>query len=267
MITLVFIFPIGIIYTVMPVLFSSIGREIDLTLTQVGFIWGAFPLGFALFSLVGGLLGDRFGYRKVIGLGCLIIALTNAFRAISGDFVTLAISMLLCGISLGLVMPILPKVAGIFFPQKQLGMAIGVSNSGFSVGGIIATALSVTLFLPLVGSWRNVLFLYSVICVIVCITWFMAVKESKSSQPNTPTDSNVESVSFRQSLGVVLRVKDIWLLAIATFGLFGSYLAMMGYLPTYLENIGILKSTGDTIASTVFLTAPSFIYSIRVREL
>jgi len=254
MMTLVFIFPIGIIYTVMPVLFSSIGREIDLSLAQVGFIWGAFPLGFALFSLLGGLLGDRLGFYKVIGVGCFAIALANAFRALTGDFVTLALSMLLCGISLGMVMPILPKVAGVFFPQRQLGMAIGVSNAGFSVGGIIATALSATLFLPLVGSWRNVLFLYSAACVVIGIIWFLAAREAKPDQNKTTADNSVKNVPFRQSLGAVLRVKDLWLLTIAMFGLFGSYLALMGYLPTYLENTGIPKSTGDTLASTVFIT-------------
>jgi len=238
--------------TVMPVLFTSVTKEIDLTLAQIGMIWGALPLGLALFSLPCGLLGDRFGVRKVIGIGCFFVALTNAFRGMSGDFVTLAISMFLCGASIGAVLSNLPKLASLYFPPRQLGLALGILVAGFSIGGMLTTALSVTFVLPLVGVWRNVLFLYSTIPVILGIIWLSGIREARPSQATDDTDKTAMKVPFRKSLGVVLRVKQMWLLVIPNLGLAGTYIALMGYVPVYLENNGVLKSTGDAIASTIF---------------
>ena len=252
MANVVFIGAVGMPFTAMPVLFSSVTRELQLTLAHVGMIWGALPLGVALFSILGGLLGDRFDLRKVIGIGCLVIALTNGLRGTSGDPVILIILMFLCGASLGIVIPNLPKIVGLFFPPRQMGLAFGIVNSGFNVGAILATALGATFILPLVGSWRNVLFFYSAICIFIGITWLSVIRGERPNQTTAGTDTPERKVPFREALATIVRVKDLWLLVIANLGLVGSYIALMGYVPVYLENAGVLKSTGDTMASTIF---------------
>ena len=252
MANVVFIGAVGMPFTAMPVLFSSVTRELQLTLAHVGMIWGALPLGVALFSILGGLLGDRFDLRKVIGIGCLVIALTNGLRGTSGDPVILIILMFLCGASLGIVIPNLPKIVGLFFPPRQMGLAFGIVNSGFNVGAILATALGATFILPLVGSWRNVLFFYSAICIFVGITWLSVIRGARPNQTTAGTDTPERKVPFREALATIVRVKDLWLLVIANLGLVGSYIALMGYVPVYLENAGVSKSTGDTMASTIF---------------
>ena len=252
MANVVFIGAVGMPFTAMPVLFSSVTRELQLTLAHVGMIWGALPLGVALFSILGGLLGDRFDLRKVIGIGCLVIALTNGLRGTSGDPVILIILMFLCGASLGIVIPNLPKIVGLFFPPRQMGLAFGIVNSGFNVGAILATALGATFILPLVGSWRNVLFFYSAICIFIGITWLSVIRGERPNQTTAGTDTPERKVPFREALATIVRVKDLWLLVIANLGLVGSYIALMGYVPVYLENAGVSKSTGDTMASTIF---------------
>ena len=243
---------IGMPFTAMPVLFSSVTRELQLTLAHVGMVWGALPLGVALFSILGGLLGDRFDLRKVIGIGCFGIALTNGLRGASGDPATLTILMFLCGASLGIVIPNLPKIVGLFFPPRQLGLAFGIVNSGFNVGAILATALGATFILPLVGSWRYVLFFYSAICILLGITWLSVIRKTKTNRVTAGTGTTERKVPFREALAMIVRVKDLWLLVIANLGLVGSYIALMGYVPVYLENAGVSKSTGDTMASTIF---------------
>ncbi len=253
MLSLILVGAMALPYTGITVLFSSISKELDLSLAEIGTVWGLFPLGIAFSSLLGGMLADRFGFHKVITIDCFVIALTNGLRGISGGLVSLSIFMFLCGSAMGLLFPVTPKVAGLFFPPRQLGLAIGISNSGYSVGSILATALGATFLLPLLGSWRNVLFLYSAICVLLGITWFLLTKDAKPTSSTADTDLAKKEISFRKSLGAVLRVKDIWLLALANLGVIGSFVAVLGYLPVYLENIGIPKSTGDTMTSTLWV--------------
>jgi len=253
MVNVIFIGAVGIPFTAMPVLFSSVKRELQLTLAHVGMIWGALPLGVALFSILGGLLGDRFDLRKVIGIGCFAIAIANGLRGFSGDPATLVISMFLCGASLSIVIPNLPKIIGLFFPPRQLGLAFGIANSGFNIGAILATALGATFILPLVGSWRNVLFLYSAICIFLGITWLLVIRREKSNQAIAGTSTTERKVPFGEALATIVSVKNLWFLIMANMGVVGSYIALMGYIPVYLESAGVMKITGDTIASTIFM--------------
>jgi len=253
MANLVFIGVVGMPFTAMPVLFSSVTRELQLSLAYVGMIWGALPLGMALCSILGGLLGDRFDLRKVIGFGSFVIALASGLRGVSGGPVTLIIFMFLSGAALSIVIPNLPKIVGLFFPPRQRGLAFGMVNSGFNIGSILATALGATFILPLVGSWRNVIFFYSAICIVLGIIWLLVMKKGKSGQAIAGTSTTEREVPFRETLATIVRVKELWLLVITNFGVVGSYIALMGYIPVYLENAGVMKITGDTISSTIFM--------------
>ncbi len=253
MANLVFIGVVGMPFTAMPVLFSSVTRELQLTLAHVGMVWGALPLGVALCSILGGLLGDRFDLRKVIGIGSFVIALTSGLRGTSGDPVTLIIFMFLCGAALSIVIPNLPKIVGLFFPPRQRGLAFGIVNSGFNIGSILATALGATFILPLVGSWRNVLFFYSTICILLGIAWLSVIKRGKSDQAIAGAGTTERGVPFREALATIARSKELWLLVITNLGVVGSYIALVGYIPVYLESAGVLKITGDTISSTIYM--------------
>ena len=118
---------------------------------------------------------------------------------------------------------------------------------------MLATALGATVVLPLVGSWRNVLFFYSAICAILGIAWFSVVNKNVPGQTADDAEATTRRISFRESFGAVVRVRGMWLLTIINLMLVGSFIAMLGYLPVYLENSGMPKSIGDTITSTIFI--------------
>jgi nitrate/nitrite transporter NarK len=61
--------------------------------------------------------------------------------------------------------------------------------------------------------------------------------------------------SFRESIVAVFRVRDAWLLAVGNLGVVGSFISLNGYLPVYLEKIGLARSVGDTMASTLFVAS------------
>jgi nitrate/nitrite transporter NarK len=53
----------------------------------------------------------------------------------------------------------------------------------------------------------------------------------------------------------VFRVKEIWLLSLGNLGVVGSFISLNGYLPLYLEKLGLPKSMGDTMSSTLFVAS------------
>ncbi len=255
LIVLVHLIAVGVPWTVMPVLFTAASRDLNLSLGQIGMLWSMLPVGCALTALLGGLIGDRLGFVRTIAIGCFVVAAANAFRGLSVNLPLLTISMFLTGAAVSLVFPNLQRMPGVFFPPRLVGLATGITISGFAVGGVLTTALSATTLLPMVGSWRNVLFLYSGLCVLIGIVWILLMNGVRPPvSPGTVVSEEVRP-SFRRSMSTVFRVRESWLLSLGNLGVVGAFISVNGYLPVYLEKIGIAKNVGDTMTSTLFVAS------------
>src|SRR6266540_3379064 len=64
----------------MPVLFKEISTDLNLSLVQVGLVWGIGALPGIFTVLVGGTIGDRFGPKRVLLASCLLVGATGALR-------------------------------------------------------------------------------------------------------------------------------------------------------------------------------------------
>jgi nitrate/nitrite transporter NarK len=254
LVTSVNMLAIGFPWTVMPVLFSTAGEELHLSLGQLGALWSMLPVGCASIALLGGMLGDRIGFTRAVGIGCIAVAIANFLRGVSPNFAMLSVSMFLCGGTVALVFPNLQRMGGIFFKPKELGIATGVQISGFAIGGVLTTALGATVLMPLVGSWRNVLFLYSAICLAMGVIWFLFMRGTDGTTPRGKAAA-ARRPSFGESMLAVFKVKQIWLLSLGNLGIVGGFISLNGYLPVYLEKLGLPKSMGDTMSSTLFVAS------------
>jgi len=248
--TLVHTVAVGIPWTVMPVLFTSASEELHLSLGELGLLWSMLVIGSAIFALPGGMLGDRLGFARTVGLSCFVVAACSALRGLSTNLATLTVFMFLSGASIALVFPTLQKTGGMF-PRRQQGLATGLLISGFLIGGVLATALSATVLMPLLGGWRNVLFAYSGLCALIGIVWLLMVK-GPAENPEAPAVTSTIKVGLRDCVKVVFRVRDTWLLSMGNLAVVGSFIALTGYLPTYLEQATRSKTMGDTISATLF---------------
>ena len=70
----------------MTVLFKEISEDLGLSLVEIGVIWGIPALSGLLVVFTGGLLSDRYGAKRVIGIACLLAGVAGALRGIAGDF-------------------------------------------------------------------------------------------------------------------------------------------------------------------------------------
>lgn len=236
----------------MPVLFDEISKDLGLTLVQIGIIWGILPLGGIIFVLIGGMLGDRFGAKSVIGITCLLAGLTGAARGFSEDFVTLLITMFLFGVTSSTMIAVGPKAIGTWFQGRQLAIASSIGSISMAIGFTLGTFLSATVFSPLLGGWRNVLFTYGAISITLGLLWFLThanpAKSESSDYPST-------SLPFRQALLQVSRIKNIWILTIILLGHAGCVQGMLGYLPLYLRRSGWMAATADSATASFHLAS------------
>jgi MFS family permease len=244
-------FVLGTTWTVMPVLFPAASKELGLSLGQVGLIWGMLPLGAASFAMFGGMIGDRMGFVKTIGISCFVVAAVNVLRGIAPNMPVLAISMFLLGAAEGLVFPNVQKTGSLFFKGSQIALAMGIIVAGFAIGGILTTVFSANVLINAVGSWRNVIFFYSVLAALCGVLWFALLRNGEVPGPAT----DAPQVTFQSCIKSVLRIKEVWLMALGNVTIIGSFIALNGYFPTFLQALGLPQSMGDTMSSTLFFAS------------
>jgi MFS family permease len=233
----------------MPVLFPEISAQLGLSMVAMGTVWGMDPLAGIFLGLVGGLLADRFGVKRMLTVVCIMAGVFGALRGFSVDFLSMAAFMFLFGLMAAVTPSIVPKVTAVWFAGRRLGLANGMLNVAWSIGSVIATLSSAVLLSPLLGGWRGVLFFFGAPPVILGLLWWFTGREPEHGDAaNAPMTSE----PLRKSLAHVTRIRDVWLMGVILLTYWGASMGFGGYLPTYLRDIGWTEVAADG-AMTLFM--------------
>ena len=252
-----FTFVVAIPQMSLPVLFDEISADLGLSLVQVGWIWGVGSVMGILVGLIGGPVGDRFGPRRTLAVACLFMGIAGAARGLSNGFAMLAFTMLITGFAQWSIPMNVHKTCGVWFPKEQLGMANGVVSVGMALGFLSGSFLAATVFSPLFGGWRNVLFVYGAVAILFGTFWWFSQEKAGAEG----RQSN-QMITLREAIGHVMRLRNVWILSMATAGVSGCVNGMLGFLPLYLRDLGWEPAIADsTLAS---FHAASMLFAIPI---
>jgi predicted MFS family arabinose efflux permease len=133
------------IASVAPHLVSDLG----LSYAKVGTLVGLFTLPGAVFALPGGMLGQRFGERRVVVASLGLMAVGGAVTAASGSFLPAAAGRLVSGAGAVLMNILLAKMIADWFVGAEVATAMAVMLTSWPVGLGLAVAT-----LGRLASWR-----------------------------------------------------------------------------------------------------------------
>jgi len=246
----------------MPPLFSEIAEQIPLTKAQMGTIMGVITLASLIFAPIGGALCDKLGSRWALGASAVIVAAAGMCRYFAGSATDLIICMLILGAGMAMYPPNLPKALGTWFPRQDLAMANGICISGMGIGGAIVMATAKSVLSPNLGGWRGTVVFLSAFVLAVAILWMLFYKDR-----STGTAAEKKKQNVFENFKKVLKVRDIWLIALY-YGLnMISLLAVITLLPLTLEERGVEKSgelVGVMMGATVVFNILGGIISDKV---
>jgi cyanate permease len=254
----------------MSVLFAEISTDLNLSLTQVGIVWGIGSMTAIITSLLGGGISDKVGPRKMLIFGALGTGLFGAMRGFSNGFAFLIFATLIYSFFTPLITMNGLKASRLWFPPKLLGSSGGLLSMGMALGFFLSSRFSATLVSPAVGGWRNTLILFGIIGALMAVPWLLSPKDPphEGEEETGPAEA---STSLLASMKIIARNPNNWFIALGLLGLGGSIQAMLGYLPLYLRGAGWAAENADTALASFHLismvmTLPLAFLSDRVKS-
>jgi EmrB/QacA subfamily drug resistance transporter len=139
--------------TVVNVALPAIQRELGATTSDAQWVMESYALFLASLLLVGGVLGDRFGRKRIFVIGASLFTLASIGCSMSSSVTSLITARAVQGIGAALLVPGSLALISATFPQSERGAAIGTwsaftgitAATGPVIGGFLVEHYSWTL--------------------------------------------------------------------------------------------------------------------------
>ncbi len=191
-----------------------------------------FPLLYVLLSLPAGVMTDRRGYRRTVGMGAVVMALSSAVRIYDASFYALLAGQLGVAVAQPFVLNGITKLVSDWFTAEQGALATGLGTVGIFLGMAAGMGASPALAEGL--GLRGALIVFAAITAGIALAFLLLCRENGRAT----ADATAASSSVRADLRLLLRNRDLRLV----FALCFLGLGFFNGLTTWLE--GILAPNG-----------------------
>ncbi|WP_447980596.1 MFS transporter [Candidatus Nitrospira bockiana] len=164
---------------------------LGLTDVQMGHVFSAFFLGYALFQIPGGWLGDRWGPRRVLS-GAVIwwslftaltaVAATLPIAALLGIGGSLMLVRFLIGIGEAAALPTFNRTVANWLAPQERGFGISLAIGGIGVGSALTPP--VTAWLMVNFGWQTAFYASSAIGFLIAGAWYVYARDRPTEHPH-----------------------------------------------------------------------------------
>jgi len=153
---------------------------------QLGYVFSAFVLGYALFQAPAGRLADRYGPRLVIAVAALWWAVFTSLataipRNITGALAAFVCVRLLLGAGESVIFPASNRMVASWIPTNERGTANGVIFAGVGAGAGITPPLIT--FIMLQGGWKLSFWVSALLGIVTGFVWFLMARDTPAEHP------------------------------------------------------------------------------------
>ncbi|SEE65909.1 MFS transporter [Streptomyces sp. Ag109_O5-10] len=125
---------LGFDTTILNVALPTMAGELGATTSQQQWMADAYVIVFASLMLPAGLLGDRFGRRRMLVVGLLIFLAGSVMGSLAGDVHWVIAARASMGVGAALVMPLAMSVLPSLFGPSERTRAVGIVSAASALG-------------------------------------------------------------------------------------------------------------------------------------
>ena len=233
-----------------------IRTDLGLNNAQLGFVFAAFGVPYALLQPLGGAVSDRLGPRTTLALCALVICVATAWMGVAGGMVSLFLARILLGIGEGAGFPAATRAMSAWTPRARWGFAQGITHA-FSRIGNAATALIVAGLIA-TFSWRAAFFVLVAATLVWMTIWLWYFRDDPRRHP-AMTEAALTQLPSRVTvrpaipwLGLARHIAPVTLIDFC----YGWYLAVFQtWIPSFFSQVYHLDLGKTALFSTAVLLA------------
>lgn len=230
-------------------------QDLGLSPEMWGWVVGVFAIAYAVFEIPSGVLGDRYGPRKVL---TVVVMWWSVFTTLTGavsNYVWLLVTRFLFGAGESGAYPVSAVSTSRWFPVTERARAQGIIWMAARVGGAVSPLLVVPI--QHYWGWRASFYVFGILGVIWGIFWYIVHRDYPSEKRGV-SRQEIDEIGApkrgeKHSLpwGQALRSGNLWVIMLMYFAYcYGAYW-YFSWLPTYL-----VKGRGFTEAGLLLSALP-----------
>jgi MFS transporter, ACS family, hexuronate transporter len=221
--------------------------EFGFSKAEFGVILSIFFFGYAPFNWIGGYLSDKIGPRLVMGTALAWWSAFTALTAAGAGFISFLIIRFLFGFGEGPQATVTAKAMSNWFPQRELGRALGAANSSTPLGAAVASPIVVGILEASHNNWRLAFIILGAIGLLFAVGWFVVVRDTPEQHPWVSRAERDEIVPHRAGgapnpgqerdappVRRYLREPLVWSTGFAFFGYGWVLYTFLSWFPVYL---------------------------------
>jgi ACS family glucarate transporter-like MFS transporter len=165
---------------------QALQKDHGLTDVQLGWVFSAFLIGYALFQVPGGWLADRFGPRLVISAGVVWWGLFTTLTALVPSGMASSLALLIgtrfvLGLGEAVLFPSSNKLVSAWIPSSERGLANGLIFAGVGAGAGVTPPLIIYVLSR--WGWQCSFYVSAGIGLAVGLVWFLLVRDTPRTHP------------------------------------------------------------------------------------
>ena len=194
--------------------------DLGLTKIQMGQIFTSFLIGYALFQIPGGMLGDRIGPKRTLGISVLLWGVCTVLtglvsrgwgRTATGPFLSLWLVRFALGIAEASTYPVGALVVYNWIAPQKRAFANSVMLTGTSVGAAVAAPLMSWLMIRV--GWPQSFVIVSIPAFLLAAVWLL-FSSDQPSRAAPAVEARVEPKGDGE-LKQILRSRRVLLLCLS----------------------------------------------------
>jgi MFS family permease len=231
-------------------LLEPVMAEFGLSHAEGGFLFSVFFYGYVAMQVPAGFLGDRFGQKRVLVAGILLVAGAALVTGLSSTLAVLALARLLTGLAQGMYFANDRPIIAAATPPDRLALGQGVSFSGLGLGLALGVLLGGALgeLMP----WRQVFLVLTGLPLVSATLIGRFVPD-----PGKLGHGALGARASGDEVAAVFRLRDLWLLGVAGIAPIWTQWLVGTWGPALFAEVGVRElGRSAAFASVLGIAAP-----------
>ncbi len=245
---------------------GPIRADLGLSLGAMGVLLSSFAWAYGVAQIPAGLLVDRFGPRRVLGLGLVLWSAAQVASAFSRGLPGFAAARFALGLGESPMYTGGTRVCADWYPERERTMPVAVFNASASLGPAIAPAI-LTLIMAEYG-WRAMFVSIGIAGVAIALAWVALYRppaeahlsdgERAAIRDDAPAAGAASGEGALRQASSMLRHRSTWGMILGFAGVIYMTWLYATWLPGYLQTARHFSATEAGLLSAIPLTAGFF---------